>query len=69
MAGTIGLVPTTRRKTPSGARLLMAMILRSPSAAARPVASAKTEASSGMVVSMVAEAMIRPAAVLGVTSP
>jgi hypothetical protein len=47
----------------------MAMILRNPSAAARPVASAKTEASSGMVVSMVAEAMIRPAAFLGVTSP
>jgi hypothetical protein len=47
----------------------MDRILRSPSAAARAVISANTEASSGMVVSMVSEAIRRPTAVFGVTSP
>ena len=40
-----------------------------PAAAAPPVASANTPASSGIVVSMTAEARKRPMALCGVTSP
>ena len=59
----------TRRNAPSGARLLRAMILRTPSAAARPVISANTAASSGIAVSITTEAITRPIAFFGVTSP
>ena len=47
----------------------MARILRIPATAVPAVASANTEASSGMVVSMTNEATTRLAALVGVTSP
>ncbi len=47
----------------------MLSILRIPATATPPVTSANTVASSGMVVSMTAEARKRPMPLCGVTSP
>ena len=59
----------TRRYVPAGNSRTKARTLFTPAAAAAPVTSANTAASSGMVVSMTPDAISRPAGLRGVTSP